>query len=162
MNTIISFVPRIVQVSTRLLAPSSTVSPGAELSLPCEVDGFPTPDVYWTKDGARLESTDRMQVTDARLTISNVNTNDSGEYGCHAGNAYSSHYSTVQISVQGVYVPAKCTDNPFFANCQLIVRSKFCQHKYYSKFCCKSCVEAGQLDPAELSLQADEGWRQKK
>ncbi|KAG6438921.1 hypothetical protein O3G_MSEX000331, partial [Manduca sexta] len=53
-------------------------------------------------------------------------------------------------------IPAKCTDSPFFANCPLIVRSKFCQHKYYSKFCCKSCLEAGQLSAHEVEMQADQ------
>uniref|UniRef100_A0A2H1V4N0 SFRICE_005771 n=1 Tax=Spodoptera frugiperda TaxID=7108 RepID=A0A2H1V4N0_SPOFR len=44
-------------------------------------------------------------------------------------------------------IPDKCKDNPFFANCDLIVRSKICSHKYYGHFCCKSCMEAGLLDP---------------
>ncbi|CAK1550994.1 unnamed protein product [Leptosia nina] len=47
----------------------------------------------------------------------------------------------------GLHIPSECTDNPFFADCSLIVRSKFCHHKYYSSFCCKSCIESGQLDP---------------
>ncbi|XP_028176817.1 uncharacterized protein LOC114364737 [Ostrinia furnacalis] len=69
----------------------------------------------------------------ARLTISALTAEDSGVYGCHAHNAYSSHSSQVQISVQGIFIPSHCTDNPFFADCKLIVRSKFCNHQYYSR-----------------------------
>ncbi|XP_072930145.1 papilin isoform X3 [Epargyreus clarus] len=151
-----------VPVTTRIVAERTTVYAGAEVNLPCAVDGYPLPDVYWTKDSVRLVPTDRMMVTDARLTISNANINDSGEYGCHASNPYSSHSSTVQITVEGLYIPPKCTDNPYFANCALIVRSKYCKHQYYSRFCCKSCVESGQLNPMELDVQSDEAWKKRK
>ncbi|CAK1583352.1 unnamed protein product [Parnassius mnemosyne] len=151
-----------VPVTTRILSVQTTIAAGAELSLPCEVDGFPEPDVYWTKDGVPLSSSDRMQITEARLTIPSVNINDSGVYGCHARNRFSSHSSTVQINVEGLYIPPRCTDNPFFANCHLIVRGKFCTHRYYSKFCCKSCAEAGLLNPQFLEMQADESWKKKK
>ncbi|XP_068619320.1 papilin [Battus philenor] len=139
-----------VPVSTRILAAPATVASGAELRLPCEVDGYPEPDVYWTKDGVPLASNDRVQITETRLTILSTNINDSGLYGCHARNAFSSHSSTVQITVEGLYIPPTCTDNPFFANCRLIVRSKFCTHKYYSKFCCRSCMEAALISPQDL------------
>lgn len=48
-------------------------------------------------------------------------------------------------SSTGVYVPEGCTDNQFFAKCELIVKGHFCTHKYYAKFCCRSCTLAGQL-----------------
>ncbi|CAB3380828.1 Hypothetical predicted protein [Cloeon dipterum] len=38
-----------------------------------------------------------------------------------------------------------CTDTPMFAPCKLIVKAKYCSHKYYSRFCCRSCTEDGQL-----------------
>ena len=47
--------------------------------------------------------------------------------------------------VAGVYIHPNCTDNPFFANCRLIVAGQYCTHKYYARFCCKSCTQAGQL-----------------
>ncbi|XP_064073976.1 papilin isoform X3 [Vanessa tameamea] len=150
-----------VPVNTRLTAERSRVPVGAEINLPCDVDGYPLPTVRWTKDGMTIVSSDRVILTDARLTVLHANTNDSGVYGCHASNDYSSHYSTVSITVEGLYIPPNCKDNPYFATCHLIVRSKFCHHKYYSGFCCKSCVEAGQLDPSELSMQAD-SWTWKK
>ncbi|XP_013147767.1 PREDICTED: papilin isoform X2 [Papilio polytes] len=141
-----------VPVTTRILSSTTTVATGAQLSLPCEVDGYPEPEVRWTKDGVPLLQSDRIDITESRLTITSTNINDSGLYGCHARNAYSSHSSTLQITVEGLYIPPTCKDNPFFANCNLIVRSKFCTHKYYSNFCCKSCVEAGLLNPLDLDI----------
>lgn len=44
-----------------------------------------------------------------------------------------------------MYIHPSCKDNQFFANCLLIVKSNMCQHKYYAKFCCRSCTEAGLL-----------------
>ena len=45
----------------------------------------------------------------------------------------------------GVYLHPNCTDNPFFANCRLIIKARYCTNKYYARFCCKSCTLAGQL-----------------
>ncbi|XP_052756348.1 papilin isoform X3 [Galleria mellonella] len=148
-----------VPVKTRISAESTTLAVGSELSLPCEVDGYPVPNVHWTKDGVPLSSDHRTQITEARLTITGLTSADSGAYGCHASNSYSSDSSIVRISVKGIFIPPNCKDNPFFADCHLIVRSKFCGHPYYSKFCCKSCVEAGQLLPQDLDLQSDEAWK---
>ncbi|XP_048486291.1 papilin isoform X3 [Plutella xylostella] len=139
-----------VPVSTRLRATQNKFASGSELSIPCEVDGYPTPEVHWTKDGVRLQPSDRLQLSDARLTISQLAPADSGVYGCHAANAFSSHYATLQITVEGLYIPASCYDNPFFANCALIVSGHFCHHKYYSGFCCNSCVRSGQISIEEI------------
>lgn len=155
-----------VPVSAHMSSPYSTLNVGTSLELTCEVDGFPAPDVYWTKGDERVQQSERIRITGSevvsRLTVLQVTVADSGLYACHASNSYSSQTATAQITVQQQLVPAKCTDNPFFANCDLIVRSKFCRHKYYSKFCCKSCVEAGQLDPQEAEVQADQPLMKKK
>ncbi|XP_037294252.1 papilin-like isoform X4 [Manduca sexta] len=148
-----------VPVHTKLAASSSSLTAGSELVLECEVDGYPEPDVYWTKDGRRIIPNDNIRISGSsvsHLTVARVALSDAGMYECHARNNYSSHYSYLQIAVQPLTIPAKCTDSPFFANCPLIVRSKFCQHKYYSKFCCKSCLEAGQLSAHEVEMQADQ------
>jgi hypothetical protein len=47
--------------------------------------------------------------------------------------------------VENITVPNECTDNPYFANCKLIVKAEYCTNKYYAKFCCMSCTLAGQL-----------------
>ncbi|XP_037876208.1 papilin isoform X4 [Bombyx mori] len=153
-------------VSTRILSAPPTLTAGAELSLPCEVDGYPQPEnVYWSKDGVRIASGDNIWISGtsvSRLTIRRVTVGDSGVYVCHADNLYSSHESSVQVTVKALTTPAKCTDNPFFADCSLIVRSKFCKHHYYSNFCCKSCLEAGQLSPEEVEMQNDAAFTRRK
>ncbi|KAG5669149.1 hypothetical protein PVAND_017044 [Polypedilum vanderplanki] len=49
------------------------------------------------------------------------------------------------INVEGMQIPSNCTDNKEFANCTLIVKGNYCNHKYYRKFCCRSCVLARQI-----------------
>lgn len=60
--------------------------------------------------------------------------------------------------ILGIQILPNCTDNPFFANCALIVRAQYCVHRYYARFCCKSCTEAGQLpaNGAHLGFLNDE------
>ena len=47
--------------------PFSTLNIGADLRLTCDVDGFPEPDVHWTKDGVTIQ-------TDGRITITGKST----------------------------------------------------------------------------------------
>ena len=49
------------------------------------------------------------------------------------------------ITVANVVVPHDCNDNPYFANCKLIVKAEYCANVYYKKFCCRSCTDAGQI-----------------
>jgi len=42
-------------------------------------------------------------------------------------------------------LPANCTDSPWLANCELLVKARLCSHPYYRVFCCQTCFEAGQL-----------------
>ena len=51
-----------------------------------------------------------------------------------------------------MYVHPNCTDNPFFANCELIVNARYCANQYYARFCCRSCTLAGQLPSAGRHL----------
>lgn len=83
-----------------------------------------------------------------QLQIFDTSTDDSGIYRCEARNRYSTSAHSEQIHVEGgTYVPAGCVDNQFFANCNLIVMGRYCNHEFYSKACCKSCTLAGQLQP---------------
>ncbi|GBP58334.1 Papilin [Eumeta japonica] len=149
-------------VVTHIVAESTTFGVGSELSLLCEVDGYPLPEVVWAKDGVRLAPGGRVQISEAhRLTIASLTAEDAGRYTCSARNEYSAHQDTVSVNVEGLSIPETCTDNPFFANCKLIVRSKFCKHVYYSNFCCRSCMEAGQLRPDEAPTASIAAWRRK-
>ncbi|XP_021914576.1 papilin isoform X2 [Zootermopsis nevadensis] len=124
-----------------------TVYPiGSDISIPCDVDGYPIPQVVWYKDEQLLEPSGRIHITENhRLLIMRANGSDAGAYRCSASNQYGHSSSSVSIAVEGVYIHPNCTDNPFFANCRLIVAGQYCTHKYYARFCCKSCTQAGQL-----------------
>lgn len=42
-------------------------------------------------------------------------------------------------------IPEDCRDNPNFAKCADVIRRNYCDHVYYSKFCCRSCALAKQV-----------------
>ena len=52
---------------------------------------------------------------------------------------------SIVVTVENVQISEQCVDNPYFANCKLIVKAQYCTNKYYAKFCCRSCTIAGQL-----------------
>lgn len=136
----------IAPVQTNISTSRREFPVDGDVSIPCQVEGHPIPRVSWYKDGVHLEPSDRVRISDAnRLEVLRAGTNDSGTYRCEAANQYSSHWSEVTISVTGTYIHPNCTDNPFFANCKLIVRAQYCTHQYYARFCCRSCTSAGQL-----------------
>ncbi|XP_035703436.1 papilin isoform X2 [Folsomia candida] len=119
---------------------------GNDIVIPCEVEGYPQPSVHWFHEDVPVESDDRVRIFNQNeLRIFNSTTQDAGSYRCDAVNEYGSSSSSVTISVEGVYLHPNCTDNPFFANCKLIVKANYCTNKYYARFCCKSCTLAGQL-----------------
>lgn len=51
---------------------------GNNVSISCDVTGFPTPSVEWTKDGVSFGTEDSI------LTLSSVNVDDTGLYSCTA------------------------------------------------------------------------------
>ncbi|CAK9814021.1 Ppn [Anthophora quadrimaculata] len=119
---------------------------GSDVSIACYVDGYPSPRVQWFKDDVLIIPNNRIQISELnRLVISDANREDSGQYRCEASNNFSSAFSTVDIQVAGIFIHPNCQDNSFFAKCDLIVKARYCTHKYYAKFCCRSCTEAGQL-----------------
>ncbi|CAH0383119.1 unnamed protein product [Bemisia tabaci] len=147
----------VVPVTANISLSSQEYPVGAHISIPCDTDGYPIPQVAWYKDNYPVENTERIRITESnRLIINKAYVNDTGNYRCTASNSYSSAESSVYISVTGVYVHPSCTDSPFFANCKLIVRAQYCTHKYYVKFCCKSCTEAGLLPPIGPHLDLSE------
>ncbi|XP_030369297.1 papilin isoform X5 [Scaptodrosophila lebanonensis] len=130
------------------LDPQNSYTPGSTIAMSCSVQGYPTPDVTWTKDSLLLRPDGRVQITyePHRLVISNVTAEDTGVYGCTARNSYSYSTSEDNIRIESVIpVSPECIDNPYFANCNLIVRARHCQNHYYAKFCCRSCTLAGQI-----------------
>lgn len=52
-----------MRVATKINTNTNTYPVGSTLTLPCDVDGYPTPEVYWTKDGAQLNSAGRIHIS---------------------------------------------------------------------------------------------------
>ncbi|XP_054258197.1 papilin isoform X2 [Macrosteles quadrilineatus] len=145
----------VVPVKTTITLDKNTFPVDSDISIPCDVDGYPVPSVAWYKDGQPLTTSDKIQISESsRLTVVRASANDSGVYRCEAANQYNSSYSEVNVNVEGIYVDPLCTDNSFFADCQLVVTGKYCTHKWYGKFCCKSCTLAGQLPSVGPHLES--------
>ncbi|XP_045125730.1 papilin-like isoform X4 [Portunus trituberculatus] len=137
---VIEPVRAIVRLNNTEFQPQSTIT------IPCEVRGVPEPTVTWFKGDNQIESSGRFAIEeDNTLVISNAEVGDSGQYKCHVQNDYGTANSITVISIKGIYVHPTCTDNPYFANCKLIVRAKYCTNRYYARFCCRSCTMDGQL-----------------
>ncbi|XP_066977996.1 papilin isoform X17 [Macrobrachium rosenbergii] len=130
----------IIRMNTTQFTPQSTIR------IPCDVRGYPTPVITWYKGDTLIDSSEKYIIEeDATLVINEAETGDSGSYKCQVQNEFGIADSTTSITVKGVYVHPACTDNPFFANCKLIVRAQYCTNRYYARFCCRSCTLAGQL-----------------
>ena len=73
------------------------------MTLSCNATGNPVPTISWTKDGSPISSNSSvsLSVDNKRLTITNVNRNDSGEYRCVAGNSVGNEISiAAKVDVQ--------------------------------------------------------------
>ncbi|GJQ76338.1 hypothetical protein Trydic_g2060 [Trypoxylus dichotomus] len=157
-TTVVPTAPRIYTVPVRAnITLANTNYPiGSDINVPCDVEGYPIPTVQWYKDGKPLAPSRTVQITEShRLIIKNATDSDSGEYRCAAWNQYSNATSTIPLLVQGRFIHPSCKDNPFFANCPLIIKANFCSHKYYARFCCRSCTEAGKLPSVGPHLRPD-------
>ncbi|CAH1399411.1 unnamed protein product [Nezara viridula] len=133
-----------VPVRANISNVAQDVNAGSNFNLKCDVTGDPRPAIKWYKDSNPIESTDRISVSGDTLYLNKVQKEDSGEYKCIADNGYTAAETSVLINVKEMIHP-NCTDSPFLANCKLIIEAKYCNHKFYAKFCCKSCTEAGLL-----------------
>ncbi|XP_070503266.1 papilin isoform X4 [Chironomus tepperi] len=136
-----------VPVSVSLSLPrGKVISVGSEITLYCNASGYPAPEISWYKDNRAVEVSDHIRIIDSqRLVVVDAQPFDSGNYRCVARNEYSQAFAAEVITVEGFHIPSDCTDNKNFANCALIVKGNYCNHKYYAKFCCRSCTLAGQL-----------------
>ncbi|XP_058254096.1 obscurin isoform X1 [Hemibagrus wyckioides] len=82
------------------------LSPGApNAKMSVRVKGFPTPKVYWFKDGVALTPTDRVLLSTERdvysLEIVEVKYEDSGEYSVYISNPAGATYSSARMVVLG-------------------------------------------------------------
>uniref|UniRef100_A0A182FPU5 Uncharacterized protein n=1 Tax=Anopheles albimanus TaxID=7167 RepID=A0A182FPU5_ANOAL len=126
---------------------SNDIDRDSNFTINCTVDGYPKPMVSWLKNGQIIMPTERIHITDENLLlVTGAVPSDSGLYKCLARNEYSEAFQEQRLRVQGINVPQECTDNALLVKCNLIVAGHLCNHKYYKKFCCRSCTLAGQIN----------------
>ncbi|XP_059391295.1 obscurin-like [Carassius carassius] len=80
------------------------LSPGAPIAkMNVRVKGFPTPRVYWFKDGTPLQGSSRIALSTKRdqhsLEILDVKREDTGEYSAYFSNIAGSAYSSARLNV---------------------------------------------------------------
>ncbi|KAK6310836.1 hypothetical protein J4Q44_G00188910 [Coregonus suidteri] len=83
------------------------VTPGSPIAkMQLKVKGFPSPRVYWFKDGHPLRSSDRILLLEKRdihsLEVLEVKREDTGEYSAYISNAAGSAYSSARLLVLGL------------------------------------------------------------
>ncbi|XP_007935886.1 hemicentin-1 [Orycteropus afer afer] len=70
------------------------------ITLPCEVDGLPPPDITWHKDGrAVLESIRQRILSSGALQIAFAQPDDAGQYTCMAANVAGSSSTSTKLTV---------------------------------------------------------------
>jgi len=139
--------PRMREISVRIGMPQTKYQPDSRILIPCQVNSGLRPTVNWLKEGQKVRESSRLKIqrNNNTLSINQAQAQDSGSYTCSASNGYNDAQDSVIISVEQIQVEEKCQDNPYFANCKLIVKARYCGNKYYARFCCRSCTLAGQL-----------------
>ncbi|GAB6024702.1 hypothetical protein CHUAL_009835 [Chamberlinius hualienensis] len=128
----------------------TSFAPDSVVQLDCETTNSQR--TLWYKSDNLVHSDERILVfANGTLLIKKALPMDSGTYKCEAANFYGETHATISITIEGFGIPDDCVDNTLFANCALIVKAKYCNNKWYSRFCCRSCALDGQINPARMS-----------
>ncbi|XP_071040186.1 protein turtle [Parasteatoda tepidariorum] len=77
------------------------VKVGESVSLPCEAEGTPPPNLIWYKDNSPLEESRTVQILPTELKINNLRQTDIGDYMCMARNREGTVTSTSKVIVAG-------------------------------------------------------------
>ena len=67
----------------------------------CKADGYPQPKVTWLKNNSSLPADKRVVSSSGELNITDVTSEDNGEYTCVARNIFGVMASLATLSVQG-------------------------------------------------------------
>lgn len=74
---------------------------GSNLTLRCQVHGYPVPAITWRKEDVKLNSNNRVLTKkDGELFIKGLTQSDNGLYSCEASNDFGIDRKQVEISVQ--------------------------------------------------------------
>lgn len=67
--------------------------------------GYPTPRLYWFKDGQPLTASEHIRMADRKtlhtLEVMSVTSEDAGQYSAYVSNAVGAAYSTARLLVRG-------------------------------------------------------------
>ncbi|GFY72498.1 protein turtle [Trichonephila inaurata madagascariensis] len=77
------------------------VKVGESVSLPCEAEGTPPPNLIWYKDNSPLEESRTVQILPTELRINNLRQTDIGDYTCMARNKQGTVTATSKVIVAG-------------------------------------------------------------
>lgn len=88
------------------LEPTYLVKKGGYAELTCEVTGTPEIKITWFKDDRELKDSDKYRMSFAKslavLHVTEVETEDSGEYICEARNDAGKDTSSSVVTIKGV------------------------------------------------------------
>uniref|UniRef100_A0A665TAP5 Titin n=1 Tax=Echeneis naucrates TaxID=173247 RepID=A0A665TAP5_ECHNA len=91
----------VIEPAVRPKVSSYNVQVGYDLKIEVPIAGHPKPTISWTKDGAALKQTTRVNVTDGThhttLTIKDANREDGGMYSINVSNALGSKDATIEV-----------------------------------------------------------------
>ncbi|XP_055949212.1 papilin-like isoform X1 [Argiope bruennichi] len=134
-------------LETRVSLVTNEPTAGAPLQIDCSVKGpSEAVEVTWRHQNQVIVESDRKRLlSNHTLFLTKAEVADSGEYRCSAEYQNSFSTSAIHITVKEASPNTTCIDNPQFSNCEVIVRNRYCNNKFYGKFCCASCMKAGQL-----------------
>lgn len=93
------------------LEPTHLVKKGGYAELTCKVTGTPEIKITWFKDDRELKESDKYRMSFTKslavLHLSEVETEDSGEYICEAKNDAGKDTCSSVVTIKGVCVPSK-------------------------------------------------------
>lgn len=91
----------VIEPAVRPKMSTYSVQVGYDLKIEVPVAGHPKPTITWTKDGAALKQTTRVNVTDTAgqttLTIKDATREDGGMYSINIANALGSKDATIEV-----------------------------------------------------------------
>uniref|UniRef100_A0A3B5BAE1 Titin n=1 Tax=Stegastes partitus TaxID=144197 RepID=A0A3B5BAE1_9TELE len=91
----------VIEPTVRPKVSTYSVQVGHDLKIEVPIAGHPKPTITWTKDGAALKQTTRVNVTDSAhhttLTIKDATREDGGMYSINIANALGSKDATIEV-----------------------------------------------------------------
>lgn len=102
MFTLLVVSPLPEQPSVTINPPTKTYQAGNNVSIECQVTGFPIPSLMWYKNGLQLGLSERISTNkDGVLFIRNAQLLDAGEYECAVWNIAGQSQASATLTYTG-------------------------------------------------------------